>query len=251
MPLAWLNPAGGLRYHVRALRAGRSWQPFRDALQRWLPRFEARGVRALLVGPSAGYSLSDAFLSNFAELIVLEPDPIATALLGRRLRRLRIDFEIESKDHLIRPLLHGGRGLVELLGAQPNACLIFGNVLGQTRFLLPDPDFARFKRAFRERVLPLLAQRAWLGFHDRLSGNLAPVFDQPYTVSSRLSDRDLLRTLYPALPGDHTVELFDHESDGFFPGDQPHSYFHWRIDRRRHHLIEGVMSAPDTWRFGA
>ena len=250
MPRAWLNPAGGLRYHVRALRAGRDWQPFRAALERWLPVLGAPLGHALLVGPSAGYTFPDAFLSSFSALTVLEPDPIAGALLGRRLRRLQVEFRIERADYLISPLLHGGSGLAELLCADPAAALIFGNVLGQTRFLVEDPDFTRFKCAFRERIVPLLAGRAWLSFHDRFSGTCAPVFEQPYTADARLDDRAVLQRLYPHGPSHAPEELFDHESDGFFPSELPHSYFHWRIDGTRHHLIEGVMSSPESWRTG-
>ena len=227
MPRAWLNPAGGLRYHVRALLAGRAWDPFRAALAHWLATFDAPGARAVLVGPSAGHTFPDAFLSQFSAITVLEP-----------------------ADRLIAPLLDGGYGLAELLRADPSACLIFGNVLGQTRFLLQDPDFERFKSAFRERIVPLLAGRAWLSFHDRLSGSFAPNFRQPYTAPARLADSDLLRELYPSAPSDSgaaEVELFDHQSDRFFPSNLVHSYFHWQIDPARHHLIEGVMSAPGSW----
>jgi len=247
MPRAWLNPAGGLRYHVRALWAGRDWQPFREALERWLPVFSAPAARALLVGPSAGYTFPDSFLSRFSELTVLEPDPIAAQLLGRRLQRLGVAFRVERTDCLIAPLLRGGRGLAELLRADPEACLIFGNVLGQTRFLVEDLDFAEFKRAFREQIAPLLAGRAWLSFHDRLSGNLAPSFEQPYRASSRLDDRAVVHELYPQSSSHEKPELFDHESEGFFARDLPHSYFHWQIDRTRHHLIEGVLSEPESW----
>lgn len=248
MPRPWLNPAGGLRYHVRALCGGHQWQPFREALNGWLPRFDAPGVRAVLVGPSAGYTFPDAFLGQFSELTVLEPDPIACGLLARRLRRLRVEVRLERADRLIAPLLDGGAGLADLLRADPKACLVFGNVLGQTRFLLPEPEFERFKSAFRERIGPLLAGRAWLAFHDRLSGDWPPEFAQPHLTSSRLSDEAVLRDLYPHGPSDPPVELFDHRSEGFFPEQLPHAYFHWRIDRTRHHLIEGVMSERDSWR---
>jgi len=251
MPRAWLNPAGGLRYHVRALLAGRAWDPFRAALAHWLATFDAPGARAVLVGPSAGHTFPDAFLSQFSAITVLEPDPIARLLIGRRLRALGVaTLQLEPADRLIAPLLDGGYGLAELLRADPSACLIFGNVLGQTRFLLQDPDFERFKSAFRERIVPLLAGRAWLSFHDRLSGSFAPNFRQPYTAPARLADSDLLRELYPSAPSDSgaaEVELFDHQSDRFFPSNLVHSYFHWQIDRARHHLIEGVMSAPGSW----
>ncbi|HEY0463237.1 MAG TPA: hypothetical protein VGC79_03465 [Polyangiaceae bacterium] len=246
MPPAWLNPAGGLRYHLRALAAGRDWQPFRVALARWLTRFEGPTAHAVLVGPSAGYTFPDAFLSRFSAITVLEPDPIAARLINRRLRRLGVATRVERADRLIAPLLSGADGLAELLRADPSACLIFGNVLGQTRFLVKDPDFDRMKRAFRERIVPLLAGRAWLSFHDRLSGAFAPSFQQPYAASSRLDDSAVLRELYPNAPKDLNVELFDHQSDGFFPTELAHSYFHWQIDGARHHLIEGVMGRSQS-----
>jgi hypothetical protein len=249
MPLCWLNPAGGLRYHLRAWAAGERWTGFRAALAGWLEDFEPRSSRALLVGPSAGYTFPDAFLRRFSAITVLEPDPVAAFLLSRRLRRLGItELELEARDQLLTPLLEGARGLTELLDAEPERALIFGNVLGQTSFLLDDPEFGRFKSAFRERVWPRLEGRAWLSFHDRLSGPLAPSFSGRYRASHRLDDASVLRELYPAASGTGAVELFDHRSDGFFPSTLPHSYFDWPIDRVRHHLIEAVCSAPANGR---
>ena len=248
MPPSWLNPAGGLRYHVRAWRGASVWAPFRRSLAAWLAELELSSTRAVLVGPSAGYTLPDAFLRQFTAITVLEPDPIAGFLLLRRLRRLGVgELRWDRSDQLLLPLLEGRAGLAELLIADPRACLIFGNVLGQTRFLLEDLDFERFKAAFRERLVPLLANRAWLSFHDRLSGRLAPRFEQPYRAASRLDDAAVLNLLYPIAGASHAVELFDHQSDGFFPSGAPHSYFAWQIDATRWHLIEAARSSspPD------
>src|SRR6478609_1446206 len=245
MRRAWLNPAGGLRYHVRALLAGRDWQPFREALQAWLAEFNAPTERAVLVGPSAGHTLPDGFLRRFSTITVLEPDPLAGLILGRRLRKLGVHAQVERSDLLIGPLLEGGRGLADLLREDPTACLVFCNVLGQTRFLVEDPNFEHFKRAFRERIAPLLASRPWLSFHDRLSGPLAPNFAQPYRTRTRLDDASVLEKLYSPAPT-AKVELFDHESDGFFDPALEHRYFHWRIDRSRYHLIEGVSSSASS-----
>lgn len=245
MPVSWLNPAGGLRYHVRAWSAGSRWQAFRSALGSWLSEFEPRCERALLVGPSAGYTLPDALLRRFSAITVLEPDPIAGFLMMRRLRRLGIsELRLEARDHLIAPLLDGKSGLAQLLDADPERALIFGNVLGQTSFLVDDAAFERFKAAFRERIGPRLASRAWLSFHDRLSGELAPSFSGVYRVDHRLDDASVLSRLYPRDPGARAIELLDHRSDGFFPDSVPHSYLSWPIDGRRHHLIEAVTSAP-------
>jgi|GEM_PF-354604 hypothetical protein len=242
MSASWLNPAGGLRYHVRALFGGRPWAPFRAALAGWLAELEPRVPRAVLVGPSAGYTFPDAFLRRFTALTVLEPDPIAGYLLLRRLRRLGVPvLRLESRDLLIAPLLDGSSGLAELLQADPEASLIFGNVLGQTRFLREEAEFERFKSAFRERVVPLLDSRSWLSFHDRLSGTLAPSFSAPFLAPQRLDDHAVLRELYGRAPASAPQELFDHQSDGFFPANVPHAYFSWQIDGTRHHLIEGVL----------
>ncbi len=203
--------------------------------------------RGVLVGPSAGYTFPDAFLRRFTALTVLEPDPIAGYLLMRRLRLLGIgELRLESRDLLIAPLLESRAGLAELLEADPEACLIFGNVLGQTRCLREAAEFERFKSAFRERITPLLESRSWLSFHDRLSGTLAPSFRAPFLMPERLDDHGVLRELYgqaqagalgaPGAP----QELFDHQSDGFFPANAPHAYFSWQIDDERHHLIEGT-----------
>src|SRR5450432_1236273 len=193
MPVSWLNPAGGLRYHARAWASGDRWDEFRCALATWLAEFEPRSSRALLVGPSAGYTFPDAFLRRFSAITVLEPDPIAGFLLTRRLRRLGIShLKLEPRDQLLSPLLHGGRGLAELLDSDPERALIFGNVLGQTSFLVGDADFERFKSTFQERIWPRLERRAWLSFHDRLSGNLAPKFSGSFRANERLDDASVL-----------------------------------------------------------
>jgi hypothetical protein len=232
-----------LRYHARALFGSELWAPYRASLHAWLSRFEQRGRRVVLVGPSAAHCISDAFLSQFSEITALEPDPLAGFLLARRFRRLGLpEPHIERKDQLVRPLLENTPGLAERLSAQPDTCVVFCNLLGQARFLMTDDEFLRFKAAFRTRIVPVLAERAWLSFHDRFSGALAPVFDAPFTAPARLSDAEELRQLYRA-EGVGSRELLDHESDGFFPEQLPHAYLSWRIDRQRSHLIEGVASA--------
>jgi hypothetical protein len=241
---AWLNPAGGLRYHARALFGAGGWEPFQTALAAWLAGVELRSTRGVLVSPSAGYCIPDAFLSRFAALTVLEPDPIAGFLLLRRLRRLGIrEVRVVRVDQLIAPLLEQRAGLAELLAADPELCVVFGNVLGQTTFLVGSAEFARFKSEFRARIIPLLSGRSWLSFHDRLSGELAPAFQAPFRAPARLDDAALLRDLYAGESAGATVELIDHDSGGFFPHSLPHSYFSWRIAGARYHLIEGVASS--------
>src|SRR5882724_7283351 len=249
---AWLNPAGGLRYHARALFGVRLWAPYRAALGRWLTDFDPGTEQAVLVGPSGAHCMPDAFLRRFTDITVLDPDPLAGFLLTRRLRKLGVrELRVDREDQLIRPLLDGTTGLAELLEARPKCCVVFCNVLGQTRFLLSAEDFTRFKVGFRARFLPLLEGRAWLSFHDRLSGALPARFAQPLVLPARLSDEEVLARLYSAdnaglgigaAKSKASTELLDHQSDGFFPPQLPHAYLAWQIDAQRCHLIEGVAS---------
>ena len=242
--LAWLNEAGGLRYHARAFAAGRLWTPFRVALAEWLASCEL-SEQVIWVGPSAAHCLPDAFFQRFSRVIALEPDPSAGFLLRRRFARLGLpEPRLERADLLLRPLVDGSAGLVELLEREPRASVVFCNVLGQTHFMLPDGEFTRFKRAFRERVLPALAGRGWLSFHDRFSSALAPSFTQPLRTPTRLDDDAVVRELYRA--ADQRGELLDHASAGFFPHELPHAYFDWEIARGFHHLIEGVSESRKT-----
>jgi hypothetical protein len=111
--MALVTPTGGLVYHLRALRYGRAWRPFRAAIERWLVQVLPPGEQLVLVGPSAGHCLPLEHLRRFQRLVVLEPDAVARMLLRRRLRHDNV--ELRSGDELIEPLLRGRAGLAELL----------------------------------------------------------------------------------------------------------------------------------------
>jgi hypothetical protein len=237
---AWLNAAGGLRYHMRGWRFSATlWQPFRAALSEWLSTWEVKPQRLLLVGPSAGYCIADAFLERFSAITVLEPDPIARFALGRRLARLGVTTELVSKDEFVEPLLADKPGLAERLKGDPELAVAFCNVLGQARFLVEDPDWDRFANRFRERLLPELAGRAWLSFHDRVSGGLEPQFTAPLFAPARLADQEL-EALYPEGGVRDRYELTDHLTSELLPAALPHSYFRWTLEPSAYHLIEAV-----------
>ncbi|HEX3595373.1 MAG TPA: hypothetical protein VHU80_09735 [Polyangiaceae bacterium] len=240
-----MNRAGGLFYHARAVRsAGARWRPFRDALGQWLNDVFDPAAPLVVVGPSAGYCLPDAFLARFDDVTALEPDPVARWLLARRARRLGIrSLELVSEDRLVAPLLTGmASGLDAMLGRRPTASVLFANVLGQIRFLLTDGERGEWQRAWTKRLAPLLARRTWASFHDRVSSASAPAVVMPHRTSVRLSDAALGRTFYGHLDG--RIELLDHLTERLFPAGIPHAYFHWELDRSSHHLVEAVAHRP-------
>lgn len=242
------NPAGGLRYHLRALRYSKElWQPFRWALSEYLLSWQVTARTLLLVGPSGGYCMSPFFFERFEQLICLEPDPVARFIFRRRLERAPLErrprLEFISEDHL----LGEPERLVRLADSLNDCALLFSNVLGQLRCLLEtdkvaDPRLSRI----REAVAEATKDRKFASFHDRVSGSVRPAFEQPYLTDSRLSDEAMLSRLfvrYPGRAGQAPIELLDHLTAGIFPESLPHAYFGWQIEPGRFHLIEAVTSA--------
>lgn len=246
--LALMNPAGGIRYHLRALRfGGEQWQPFRWSIGQWLLEWQPREPTLLLVGPSAGYCLQPFLFERFERVICLEPDPVARYLFKRKVTLAPLEhrpkFDFIAEDHLVR----NPEGLLKLVEHHADACLLFSNVLGQLRGLLAvddsdGPEFTRIKSAIAEAT----RGRSWASFHDRVSGTARPTCERPMIANSRLSDAEILELLYSETPLERRgrdLKLIDHLTEGLFPENLPHSYFSWELQPGRFHLIEAVASS--------
>jgi hypothetical protein len=250
---AAFNPAGGVFYHLRAMRhAAQRWQPFRVALADWLESWKPPERALALVGPSAGYTLPVAWLGRFERLLVLEPDPLARWLLAQRLARVAgpgPQLEFVPSDHFV----HHSELLLPLLVERGQPAVLFCNVVGQLMALLGPRGEVQLEK-IRDMVSQVLAGRSWASYHDRVSGSPRPILEQGTLSVSRWSDEALLRGAYgvaerdeataPRLNGNEALprpaELLDHYTEGFFPPSLPHRYFSWELERGTHHLIEGV-----------
>ena len=242
-----LNPAGGLRYHLRAARYSRKlWQPFRWAIGEWLLDWQPPEKTLVLVGPSAGYNLQPFLFERFERVVALEPDPVARFLFKRRLAAAplekRPELEMIAEDHL----LHHPERLQALL-RERQACVLFSNVIGQLSVLLgtnhaEDEVFAKVRAA----VAALLPEHSWASFHDRFSGSLRPTLEGTLRSDTRASDTELLDALYGGSGNDEPnvkpSELIDHLTQGFFPEELAHAYFCWELEPGVFHVIEGVKS---------
>jgi hypothetical protein len=246
-----VNPAGGLRYHLRALRYSRKlWQPFRWAVGEWLLGWQPPEKTLVLVGPSAGYNLQPFLFERFERVIALEPDPVARFLFKRRLAAAPLDkrpeLEMLADDHLLE---HPER--LGTLLRERDACVLFSNVIGQLSVLL-GVDHAEAEPLARVRtaISGLLEGRSWASFHDRFSGPLRPVLEGILTGDGRLTDAELVEALFgeanaegePAMP----KEFIDHLTAGFFPDELPHAYFCWELEPSAYHVIEGVQRVRQT-----
>jgi hypothetical protein len=251
MNLAMLmNPAGGLRYHLRALRfKNREWQPFRWNIGEWLLGWQPPEATLLVVGPSAGYCLQPFFFERFQRIVCLEPDPLACLLFKRQLRHAPLDrqpgLEFIAADHLVsRPEL-----LPKLLESMPDTALLFSNVLGQLRALLGVgdsalPAFQRVKLAIEQSI----QGRSWASFHDRVSGYVSPAEKNPITSETRLTNDEIIAELYDVNESHLDLrqrELVDHMTEGLLPSQLPHTYFSWEIEPGRFHIIEAVAHTAE------
>ena len=247
MSVAWLNEAGGLRYHLRGFRYAETlWQPFRFALAEWLYAWEPPEKKLVVVGASGGWCTQPLFFERFTEVVCLEPDPLAHFVFRRRLARAPLEsrpkLRFERADHL----LEDPSRLVRLLRAEGDACVLFSNILGQLVALLglesaDDPRLI----AIRAAVAEATAERSWASFHDRVSGAHEPLLEQGFRARHRLGDAEVSRRFFPALedsgpPGAGPRQLLDHLTAGFFPASRPHAYFAWPLMPGVFHLIEAT-----------
>lgn len=233
------NPAGGLRYHVRArARREQAWAPFRASLERWFDRWTPEARTLAIVGPSGGYCLPLTLVARFERLICFEPDPIARWVLARRLKQLPSPPQLTfvAHDVWIAPLLHGGS--VPMLQLQHDTAILFSNFIGQLTYLVRDPDWPRFTHAWQASLFPLLERVPWASFHDRVSGRIAPVPDRlPESTPRRLDDAQVVE-LYDSGRAD---ELLDHRSHELLPAGKQYGYLHWPLLPDQQHLIECVI----------
>jgi len=235
------NPAGGVRYHLRAWRQrDRAWLPFRAALEAWLSGWQPNVRTLAVVGPSAGYCLPLSLLERFERLIIFEPDPLARWILKRRLQReLQTHPSVRwiANDAWIEPLRSGG-GIPEAL-LRHDTALLFSNFVGQLPFLVAAAEWDSWRDAWCRSLWPVLERVPWASFHDRVSGRVAPRI-ATLPCAQRLSDSDV-SALYQSATAGPTVELLDHRSSELLPEGQRYQYFDWPLTADTHHLIEGVV----------
>lgn len=226
----WLQHGGGLIYHARALRHRRLWRGFIETARGWQDAWRPDAESLVIVGPSAGYTLSLGMLARFnarsGSIVALEPDPLARWLLRKRFAAL--NWQFESID------VFAPGGLQTIAQRFPGAALLFSNVIGQQ--LQHDAAHAR---QWRAQLHQHLAAHHWASYHDVISTAQAPA--RPHDAlraDTPLSLEDLLANFWPG----GELALTDHNC--LHLGTQPAHYALWPITPRQHHLIEWTTHMP-------
>jgi hypothetical protein len=225
-----VSESGGLVYHLRQLRFGRRWVPFREVVHGWLERWNPSAEQLVVVGPSAGWTLPLPWLRRFRRLVALEPDPLARQLLAWRLR---------SRCEFVALDVLGDGGPAALRDAFPRAAVLFANVLGQ---VLPDDDDAATRRL--DDLQRALCDREWASFHDLASTATAPTRAHGVERTDGTLD-DVVRAFW-APPGAPTsvdlVELTDHRTWAL---QRPHDEATvWELTPRAWQLVGWTSRGP-------
>ncbi len=234
------DTTGGLRWHLRAFWQRRRWQHTSALIADWLDTTRPASSHLLLIGGSAGWMMSSAWLQRFRQIDLIDIDPHASWLFrlnhGRALRA--------SGSHLQFVQMDGLKELDRLLTEAPEATIFFDNVLGQHLYRVR--DMARAESELHQ-IAARLKGRDWGSVHDLYSGPVDSlravaqpvslyhaVNDGQGLVVNGLRDTPMHRLLLSQLGGHD--EWMDHLTSGLFPvGTASHviawpflpDYAHW------------------------
>lgn len=154
---------GGLRWHLRAFWQRRCWQFTSALIADWLKSTRPASSHLLLIGGSAGWMMSSAWLQRFQQIDLIDVDPHAAWLFrlnhGRALRA--------SGSHLHFFQTDGLKALDRLLTESPEATIFFDNVLGQHLYRVGGIAIAESEL---QQIAARLKGRDWGSVHDLYSG---------------------------------------------------------------------------------
>jgi hypothetical protein len=170
------DTTGGLRWHIRAFWQRRRWQSTSAQIADWLAGTRPASSHLLLIGGSAGWMMSSAWLQRFRQIDLIDIDPHASWLFrlnhGRALRAAGTHLRFFQSDGL--------RDLERLLGESPEASIFFDNVLGQHLYRVGDMAVAEAELG---QIAVRLRGRDWGSVHDLYSGPVDPAQAAPSPIS--------------------------------------------------------------------
>jgi hypothetical protein len=158
-----MNPSGGLRWHWRAWRSQNAWRVTCGHIASWLAQVQPQASELIVIGGSAGWMMSPAWLQTFKKVTVWDIDRLAKPLFN-----WRHGAALKASGTAL--VFHRGDALAQLpriLNTNPKACVFFDNLLGQLRF--HDDNFDRVSQKLAQ-TLGTLKGREWGSLHDAYSG---------------------------------------------------------------------------------
>lgn len=243
------NPAGGWRYHWRALKYGNNlWHPYKLHVAEFLKQWSPPNEELIIVGPSAGYSLPLDWLTRFRSLEILEPDPIARVVFNARAQYSGLQNKLKlSPDDLFiaNPSLESFHSY---LTNRPHAAILFTNFLGQVPLLFEHSGATDRLTQFQAQLGNVLNHRTWASYHDYFSVEhdrnvLAP--DKIFVLNGPTPPvpiDELVKFFGLANSGNSKLEVLDHDTNRLFPNSHSRRYFLWQLTPTRVHVIEAITN---------
>lgn len=169
---------GGLRWHGRAFtRRKKYWQSTIAGIADWLAQTRPSHKHLLLIGGSAGWMMSSAWLQQFERIDLYDLDPLAGLLFrfnhGRALRLAGCKLVCHRRDAI--------HDLEQVLSQHPDASIFFDNLLGQLRFRTDDEELAEKEL---QKFYRRLQGRDWGSIHDLFSGPINATAQSAFTCES-------------------------------------------------------------------
>lgn len=227
-----ISLSGGWVYHRKHALNFKRWRTFRTEVDQWLRStvMHTSDTPLLLVGPSAGYSLSDGFLSSYSQIDAIELDPLSPYLWSLR-HTVKITTWMDTNYFLLNDPFS------RLRENYPHHLVLFSNLLGQLAY---SHDFNAAIIDYWARDLSKL--KNWMSYHDlySLHGDTKTLSKFASAFQSPLTRQDVLALL---LPWRAKLEILDHRTQDFVPSPTTNKYFLWRIDKNSLHIVEGVSNS--------
>lgn len=236
------NLTGGPAWHWQAWRSKKTWAPTVDALETWLfgQTSEAPRPSLLLIGASAGWMMSNAWLAQYKEVHTYDIDPLAAKLFrwrhGSGLHAQGTQLHCHTQNALT--------DLPALLAAHPQACLFFDNVLGQLRFNSADIHLVEKNIA---HIVKIMKGREWGSVHDRMSGPVSRLqssthHDVPMPETSGHLDSEQAQKWLSSLQAQSP--WLDHLTGHVFSKETPVHNFAWAFKPNYWHWLQAGWVRP-------
>ena len=239
-----INPAGGFCYHYKAYTNKHSWASFLDQSKKWQTQLSNQNSKLLLIGPSAGYSLSSQLLSKYNQIDVLEIDSLAKWLFKKRFSKHpnikfsnKIYFSIKNDSfNLI------VEDLKQIKKDFPQHDIFFCNFLGQLPVLNKKISEQDYRLFFTEELHKILSDRTWYSYHDIFSVH----FKKPHEIELfDVSSVDYFVDKLKEYGRNHSLlkfEVIDHLTQMNSKNDL---LWLWPITPKSLHLIQAIYYTPE------
>lgn len=227
-----VSKSGGWAYHRKHALNFKKWRSFQRHINLWLHTKLTPHSQGplLLVGPSAGYSLSDEFLSCFAQINAVELDPLSPLIW-------KIQHKEKIKAWANTNYFQFDNPFSRIRQDYPEHRILFCNLLGQLAY---DPQF---NTTLAENwASDLRSLQNWLSYHDLYSLHGSEPILSKFALEFRepLQRADLTAQL---LAWTQKLEVLDHRTQEFIPETSQNKYFLWRIDKNSLHIVEGTSNS--------